>query len=93
MICCIDGALTAREVIQSGLHPQLLFDAKVHQLHQLLSLQLAVERERVLEDFLVSGAMLRDLSVVEERGVVHWSRDHGLPDCVRIRLEIPWRVR
>jgi hypothetical protein len=54
--------------------------------------ELAVKKERVLEDFLCSGAMPRDISVEEGHPVVH---THTPAERAGIFLVVdqPWRVK
>lgn len=77
------------EVLHSHDAAEVLLDRTVRRLQQ----QLAERRERVLEDFLASGAMLRDLSQVFERPRVSMWSGSAIKAAAIVDIEDGWRVR
>ncbi len=55
-------------------------------------MKMAAEQEAVVEEFLVSGAFLRDLSFVEERPLLSRWEPWSLFDCFVIGVSKNWRM-
>lgn len=84
------GFLSDRETVQHP-HPSLLAQ-------KLLSdalASLSARKEQVREDFLCSGAMLRDLSEITGpvRSTIFQVNAPGVPSGFVLQLDEPWRIR